>query len=247
MALRSFLSGGPLFCWEPAKLTGCPDSQDASLRRPRPDEDRIQKITEFPGTINKILRDASAGMTSVPQGADLCPFCEPSHRLRRHGTYQRTAVTADEVFCICIRRLLCAATGQTVSLLPDFLLPCKQHVIRAIAAFFEAFACRGLSLAAAMSLATIVYPSRQKGTYWIRCLTANMPVIQSYMASIRPRQAAPESKKARRADPDGGFIARARGRLVSLLDLLRKGFRSLEDAFRFHSRTLYARFTKALL
>jgi hypothetical protein len=207
----------------------------------------MQKITELSGTINKILRDAAAGITAVPQGADLCPFCEPTHRLRRHGTYRRTAVTAEAVFCVSIQRLLCAATGGTVSLLPDFLLPRKQHVIPVVAAFFLAFALQRLSLAASMVGATIIYPSRQKGTYWIRCLLRNAPIIQAYMASMRPRQRIPRSEAAPPASARAGFITRARARLKPLLEVLRNGFRSLQDAFRFHSRNLHIRFARALL
>jgi len=217
------------------------------LRRPRPDEDRIQKITELSGTINKILCDATAGITEVPQGADLCPFCEPSHRLRRHGTYRRTAVTADAVFFVSIQRLLCAATGKTVSLLPDFLLPRKQHVIPVVAAFFLAFALQNLSLAASMVYATTIYPSRQKGTHWIRCLLRNVPAVRAYLASVLPRQRIPQSEAAPPPSPRSGFITRARARLKPLLELLRNGFRSLQDAFRFHSRNLHIRFARALL
>jgi hypothetical protein len=217
------------------------------LRSARPDEDRIQKITELSGTINKILRDAAAGVTAVPQGADLCPFCEPTHRLRRHGTYRRTAVTADAVIRISIQRLLCAATGRTVSLLPDFLLPHKQHVIPVVATFFLAFALQRLSLAASIAYATIIYPSRQKGTYWIRCLLRNAPVVRIYMASVRPRQRIPRSEAVPLASPRGGFITRVRARLASLLDLLRDGFGSLQDAFRVHSRNMHTRLARALL
>jgi len=247
MALRSGSSGGPFFVGNQQSLPSYPDSQGAFSRRPRPSEDRIQKITELSGSINKILRNASSGITSVPQGGDLCPFCKPSHRLRRHGTYQRNAVTAEQVFRICIQRLLCAATGQTVSILPDFLLPRKQHLIPVVASFFSAFALQGLSLAASMSLATIIYPSRQKGTYWIRCLVGNMPTIRAYMASVRPRQDASESTKLRHVATDGSLVARLRGRLAPLLHLLREKFRSLAVAFRFHSRNLHARFARALL
>lgn len=237
-----------MFCWEPAKLRGYPSSHSAFLRRPRPDEDRIQKITELSGTINRILSDAAAGVTAVPQGADLCPFCEPTHRLRRHGTYRRTAVTADAVLCISIERLLCAATGRTVSLLPDFLFPRKQHVVPVVAAFLSAFVFQTLSLTASMACATIIYASRQKGTYWIRCLLRNAPVFQIYMASIRPRQRIPRSEAALPPPaPGGGFITRVRARLALLLDLLLDGFGSLEDAFRFHSRHMHIRFARALL
>jgi hypothetical protein len=217
------------------------------LRRPRPDEDRIQKITELSGAINKILCDAAAGMTAVPQDTDLCPFCQATHRLRRHGTYRRSAVTFDAVLRISIQRLLCAATGRTVSLLPDFLLPRKQHVIPVVAAFFLAFALQRLALAASMAFATIIYPSRQKGTYWIRCLLRNAPVIMTYMASVRPRPRVPRSEAAPPPCPRGGFITRARARLALLPDLLLDGFGSLQDAFRFHSRNMHMRFARALL
>ena len=236
-----------MFCWEPAKLHGYPDSQSAFLRRPRPDEDRIQKITEVSGTINKILRHAAAGMTAVPQGADLCPICEPTHRLRRHGTYRRTVVTADAVLRISIQRLLCAATGRTVSLLPDFLFPRKQHVIPVVAAFFSAFVFQSLSLAVSMACATVIYPSRQKGTYWIRCLLRNVTIVQAYMASMRPRQRVHRSKAVPLPSPRGGFITRTRARLALLLDFLRDRFESLQDAFRFHSRNMHMRFARALL
>jgi hypothetical protein len=156
-------------------------------------------------------------------------------------------VTADAVFCVSIQRLLCAATGKTVSILPDFLLPRKQHVIPVVAAFFLVFTLQHLSLAASMAYATIIYPSRQKGTYWIRCLLRNVPAVRAYLASVLPHQRIPRSEAVPPPSPRSGFITRARARLKPLLELLRNGFRSLQDAFRFHSRNLHIRFARALL
>ncbi len=135
-----------------------------------------------------------------------------------------------------VLRLLCAATGHTVSLLPDALLPRKQYAIAVVAAFFTAWAVEGLSLAASMARATNSYPSRQKGTYWIRCLDRNLPAVQAYLASVRPRQTAPPSSPGR-----------LRARVARVLTILRAGFQSLPAAFRFHSRNLHARLGRALL
>ena len=196
----------------------------------------MQKIIEFAGGINRYRELSGKKSLHIPDGADMCPFCEPSHPMRRHGTYSRTAVTAGEVFCVAVLRLLCAATGHTVSLLPDFLLPRKQHVVVVVAAFFTGWALKGLSLTASVHQATSSYPSRQKGAYWVRCFDRNLPKTRSYMASVRPRQTPPA--------PSPG---RLRDRVARVLDVLREGFHSLSSAFEFHSRNMHALIGVALL
>jgi hypothetical protein len=102
-------------------------------------------------------------------------------------------------------------------------------------------------MAASIACATEIYPLRQKGTYWIRCLFRNAPVVKTYMASVRPRQRISRSEAAPPPSARGGFITRVRARIALLLDLLLDGFGSLQDAFRFHSRNMHIRFARALL
>jgi len=69
-----------------------------------------------------------------------CPFCKNGHRLRRHGTYERQALFPDpeDPRSIPIQRLLCARKGKTVSLLPDFCLPRRQHGPSILGLFLQA-------------------------------------------------------------------------------------------------------------
>jgi hypothetical protein len=205
-------------------------SSTAGPLPPLAEKATVQRIIDFDGGIKQYLVRAPS---SIPSGSDLCPFCRPTHRLRRHGSYCRNAVTAVDSHRIAVQRLYCPATGRTVSLLPDFLVPRKQHTAPVIAAFLYAFAWLGLGLAAAVSKATRVYPSRQKGRFWARAIAARGHVIRAYVATQRARVSAPPSDALLLAHP-------VRRLLYSLLAPLRVGYADLPAAFVHHSRRMHA-------
>ncbi len=87
------------------------------------------------------------------QPADLkCPFCRKRHALLRHGYYERQSLLPNDPMChtIKVARLLCVFQGKTVSLLPDFCLPGRQHGPGILAAFLIAYYLRGVSLVSAL-------------------------------------------------------------------------------------------------
>jgi hypothetical protein len=145
----------------------------------------IQKIIQISGGIKAYL--ACEADPPVPPDAALCPFCAKPHRLRRHGFYTRTVVDGDAVWDILIRRLLCATTGHTVSLLPDFLVPRKRHSLLVIATFLYAFAWTGVTLLTAVRQATRSYVSYQKGAFWCRAIRDRSAKIQQYASTLAER------------------------------------------------------------
>lgn len=80
-----------------------------------------------------------------------CPFCPDHHRLELLGWYQRYALFPGDLdFHLPIRRLVCRQTGKTVSLLPDFCIPRRQHGPAILGLFLAAVLIQGLSLLKAL-------------------------------------------------------------------------------------------------
>ena len=63
---------------------------------------------------------------------DVCPCCSHPSTLPRHGFYWRNALFRRQEFRIPILRLKCNSCEKTISLLPDFLLPCFQYSLKFI-------------------------------------------------------------------------------------------------------------------
>ena len=172
------------------------------------------------------------------EGADLCPICKETHRLRRHGFYERNCVLKEKYFSTKIRRLLCAKTGKTVSLLPDFLLPRKQHACSVIASFFYFRVFMGISLTSAILKATSISPSRQKGAFWIKMLLRNSKIIKVYLAGLFHRQ-----KLVR----DKNLYDTRRLKCRALLEPLSSGYNTLSEAFIYHNRKIHERLNTSLV
>ena len=197
----------------------------------------MQIIVECTGGIKEY---AARGPDCVaPLESLSCPFCRPRHRLRRHGSYCRNAVTESSVHRVAIARFLCPATGRTVSLLPDFLVPRKQHTAAVIASFLHAFAWLGLSLAIAVRIATRVYPSHEKGRFWARAVASRASVVRRYITAQHVRVGPPGADWVLPAEPP-------RILLRALLGTLSAGWPDLPSAFVYHSRRLHARYRLAL-
>ena len=154
-----------------------------------------------------------------------CPFCKgkkKKHRLWRHGSYERFVVVAelDVAITILVVRLYCCKKGQTVSLLPHFLAPRKQHTWEVMGTYFSKIEIEGCSRVAAMEAATKIKPSRQKGAYWSRCLEENLVQIQTYLSGIRPRLAGAPCPS-------------------TLLKALRRGYKTLGEALARHNLMMH--------
>lgn len=127
----------------------------------------------------------------VSETARRCPFCAVEHRLRRHGTYKRFVLLAGEAeeYKITVVRLFCAATGRTVSLLPDFCVAGRQYGAAALGGFLQAYAA-GKSLVVALQSVRPAATNHSVGQSLRSGFLSRDGPIRSYLASIRPRAAA---------------------------------------------------------
>lgn len=162
-------------------------------------------------------------------GARECPFCSDKHRLRRHGHYHRFALLPgqQEPSRVPIRRLLCARTGKTVSLLPDFCLPRRQHGPAILGTFLSGYAEGGTLLAALRAARPdaaghSVAQSLRKG------FLARAGPIRAYLARLR----------ARALDPPATACSRRR-EVAALLVGLCHGFAAAAEAFVHHGVGLH--------
>ena len=146
----------------------------------------MQKIVPAGESVDTYLASPGAVVT---QEHLICPWCTARHRLRRHGTYRRTAIlVGGRTLVVPVVRLLCPHAGATVSLLPDFCLPGRQHGPAVLGVFLEALVLLGLSLAKAMRRAR---PDAPVGHSLPQSLLAGfrkrLPVILTWLASQRAR------------------------------------------------------------
>ena len=162
-----------------------------------------------------LVMTKGVGALVIPGWCLICPFCKKAHFLKKNGSYERNAVDKTLAVILPIRKLLCVSTGQTVSLLPHFLAPGKQHTWEVIGSYLYAREILGWTGKAAMKAATQINPSRQKGESWSRKIKGKLAVIQTYLAGIRPRAVFPTEK--------------------SILKALGHRFQSLAEALAFHN------------
>jgi hypothetical protein len=118
-----------------------------------------------------------------------CPWCPEPHRLWRHGEYRRTAILPGaRTVQVPVFRFLCGHARTTVSLLPDFCLPRRQHGPEVLGRFLEALLVTGLTLMGAMRRAR---PDAPAGHSLPQSLLAGfrrrLPVVQLWLASQRAR------------------------------------------------------------
>lgn len=116
-----------------------------------------------------------------------CPnvFCRYGGRLRKHGFYQRYAVSETFVYLLFIQRYICPQCGRTVSVLPSFLAPRFQYT--------QAFILRVLKLVLLLEKPVTLVASRQGGpglcfsrqhlSFYRRRLRANLNVYGLFLVS----------------------------------------------------------------
>jgi hypothetical protein len=73
---------------------------------------------------------------SCPRPED-CPNCGSKDSLTGHGNYPRKAKDAQQVYVVEIKRWKCKVCGQTMSVLPDFLLSFRHYVLWVIQRVLE--------------------------------------------------------------------------------------------------------------
>lgn len=189
----------------------------------------MQRICPVPGGIKSYLEAPDALLTAELRQ---CPICTPVHRLRRHGWYERWGIFPDpeSPHRIPVLRLLCAVTSQTVSLLPDFCLPFRQHGPDILGPFLWGVAIEGLSLSAA--LGRVRRGTRHSVAWHLwRGFSQRAAELQAYVAGCRARApTVPET-----VAPSRRAIAQ------QVLSLVTDGT-DVAAAFRHHGRRFHRRF-----
>jgi len=166
-----------------------------------------------------------------PRERGKCPFCSEKHRLRRHGHYHRFVLLPgrQEPARVPIRRLLCARTaGRTVSLLPDFCLPRRQHGPEIVGSFLSAYA-EGGNLLAALRAARPDAAGHSVAQSLRDGFLARAGPIRAYLARLRARAVVPPVTTCRR-----------RREVAALLAGLCHGFAAAAAAFVHHGVDLHA-------
>lgn len=185
----------------------------------------MQKLLPVPGGLKAYV---AAPELLVDERARACPFCADKHRLRLHGHYHRQALLpCGRTEVIPVRRLLCSRVGRTVSLLPDFCIPGRQHGPEILGAFLADYAA-GETLTAALRAARPDAPGHSVAQSLRAGFLARDGRIRTYLASVRARALEPSS-----SPPD------ARGRVCALLAALCLGFGQAVEAFVHHGVGLH--------
>jgi len=68
----------------------------------------------------------------IPNLPSKCPMCGKHAEFKKHGFYQRMAITLTAAILIYVRRYRCTQCGRTLSFLPHFCHPRFQYSILAI-------------------------------------------------------------------------------------------------------------------
>ena len=96
------------------------------------------------------------------------PACQARASLIRWGTYQRWAVTGTEAYRLCIQRLRCQACGRTHSLLPDFVHPYRQYVLKLLQQVIWLYLIVGLGFGRLMNHLPETGPAPETVREWVR-------------------------------------------------------------------------------
>jgi hypothetical protein len=134
-----------------------------------------------------------------------------------------------------VQRLLCPITGRTVSLLPDFCLPRRQHGPEILGRFLAAYVLQGLALLAALKR--------------VRALASWHSVAQSLRDGFLRRASTVRTYVARlnaRAIDIPCEVAASRVEVARLLIPLLEGFDDAGLALRHHAREIYALFRRRI-
>jgi hypothetical protein len=186
----------------------------------------VQKLLPVAGGLNGYLAAPDA---LVDENSRACPFCTDKHRLRLHGHYHRCVLLPDgRTERVAVRRLLCAQLGRTVSLLPDFCIPRRQHGPAILGTFLAGYA-EGKALLAALRAARPDAPCHSVAQSLRTGFLAHGGRIRAYLASLR----------ARAIEPSPSALG-LRGEVRALLAALCFGFVTAAEALVHHGVGLHA-------
>ena len=192
----------------------------------------MQKVCRAEGGVKSYLENSRRLLTDENRR---CPFCPDCHRLRLHGRYDRQALFPRQAVatCLVIHRLLCVRTGRTVSLLPDFCLPRRQHGPSILGLFLHAIICGAGQLAA---LARYRPDATQHSTACslLKGFLEKGSKILVYLGSLRARIVCPPAA-----------VPRHHGLALLVYGLLH-GFKDPAAAFTHHARRFHQRFRVGL-
>lgn len=163
-----------------------------------------------------------------------CPFqdCPEDHPLHLHGSYERWMVFpgGEGTKRGDVLRLLCTRTGKTVSLLPDFCLPRRQHGPGVLGRFLFELVRAGGGLLRALRTARGDAPHHSVAQSLRDGFLERAGKLKSYLARLQPRveHAALEPV------------------LAVLVQGLCRGIRDPERAFRHHGLLFHRRYKQGL-
>ena len=188
----------------------------------------MQRVCQVRGGVKSYLADPRCLVTDASRR---CPFCPDGHRLRLHGTYERQALFPKESSARALRihRLLCARTGRTVSLLPDFCLPRRQHGPSILGLFLHAI-IRGAGQLKALLRFRPDVTQHSTGRTLLKGFLEKATKIRSYLSGLRPRIV------------DLPKVPPSLRELALLVQGLTQGFGDPAAAFTFHARCFHQRF-----
>lgn len=186
----------------------------------------VQKLLPVGGGLNAYV---AAPEVLVDEASRECPFCAEKHRLRLHGHYRRRVLLPDgHTAVVPVRRLLCAQVGRTVSLLPDFCMPRRQHGPAILGTFLARYA-EGEALTAALRAAHPAASGHSVAQSLRTGFLLRGGRIRAYLAQLRARAVDPPASAP-------GF----RGEVRALLAGLCLGFAKAAEAFVHHGVGLHA-------
>jgi hypothetical protein len=186
----------------------------------------VQRLLPVRGGLNSYL---AASDVLVDEPARQCPFCQSPHLLRLHGHYRRwVVVEGGQVAKVSVRRLLCIHTGRTVSLLPDFCIPRRQHGPAILGTFLAGYAA-GQPLLAALRTARPDAPCHSVAQSLRKGFLARAGPVRTYLAGVYARAVEPPPS-----------VPGPRREVSALMAALCRGFTKAAAAFVHHGVGLHA-------
>ena len=145
----------------------------------------MQKVLPAVGGVKEYLADPRMLLTAESR---ICPLSKDPHALRIHGTYSRYALLPDgaQSCKIPILRLYCPHTKRTVSLLPEFCIPRRQHGPQILGAFLHAWIL-GASLIGALRSVRHDAPGHSVAQSLLKGFRDRLGSLRTYISQVRSR------------------------------------------------------------